>query len=220
MATQIDHLVIGAATLEQGVDYVRGLLGVEMPVGGEHPRMGTHNRLMQLGPATFLEILAINPLAPTPSRPRWFGLDDPFVQAQLRQQPRLLTWVVNTPDLAQVHQQSQLALGAIERMSRGSLNWLITIPDDGHLLAAGLLPTVIQWQTAAHPAHGMANLGCSLRCLTLYHPQIDWLRAALATLGIVDQIELQSLPANNAPYLVAQIQTPTGYKTLSSQLDA
>lgn len=216
--TRLDHLVIGAATLQQGVEYVRDLLGVELPVGGEHPRMGTHNHLMQLGPETFLEILAINPAAPAPPRPRWFGLDDPFVRAQLRQQPRLLTWVVNTPDLAQIHQQSQVALGTIEPMTRGALNWLITIPDDGHLPGAGLVPTVIQWQTAEHPAHKMAKLGCSLAKLTLYHPQLDWLRQSLATLGITDQIDLQALPANHPPYLVAQIETATGRKTLSSQL--
>ena len=46
-----------------------------MQVGGEHPRMGTHNLLLRLGDSVFLEVLSPNPDAPPPSRPRWFGLD-------------------------------------------------------------------------------------------------------------------------------------------------
>ena len=40
MQTQIDHLVIGARTLTEGVNYVKDLLGVDMPFGGVHPKMG------------------------------------------------------------------------------------------------------------------------------------------------------------------------------------
>ncbi|MEE8364674.1 MAG: VOC family protein [Gammaproteobacteria bacterium] len=42
-------MVIAADSLEQGVDYVRSTLGVDIPRGGVHQTMGTHNHLMQLG---------------------------------------------------------------------------------------------------------------------------------------------------------------------------
>ena len=61
--------------------------------------MGTHNHLMRLGRGIFLELIAVNPAAPAPTRPRWYGLDDPFVRARLAEGPQLLTWVVNTPQL-------------------------------------------------------------------------------------------------------------------------
>lgn len=61
--------------------------------------MATHNYLMSLGDDTFLEIIAANPSAPVPERPRWYGLDDPFVAEGLKRQPRVLTWVVNTGDM-------------------------------------------------------------------------------------------------------------------------
>ena len=85
MTTNLDHLVVGAASLEQGVTYIQEQLGVAIPKGGEHPLMGTHNHLMQLGNDVFLEVIAVNPDAPTPDRPRWYGLDDPFVRGRARQ---------------------------------------------------------------------------------------------------------------------------------------
>jgi len=46
--TELDHLTIAAHDLVQGVAYVRDALGVDMPTGGAHPRMATHNRLLRL----------------------------------------------------------------------------------------------------------------------------------------------------------------------------
>jgi hypothetical protein len=91
-----DHLVIGAARLAQGVDWVADRLGAALPPGGSHPRMGTHNRLTALGPARFLEVIAVDPAAEPPPRPRWFALDDPAQKARLERRPRLLTWVAAT----------------------------------------------------------------------------------------------------------------------------
>jgi hypothetical protein len=48
MRTRIDHLVIGASSLDQGVAYVEAVLGATMPFGGVHLQMGTHNHLMPL----------------------------------------------------------------------------------------------------------------------------------------------------------------------------
>jgi hypothetical protein len=77
----IDHITITAPTLAAGITFVREALGVEPQPGGEHPRMGTHNRLLRLGEARFLEVIAIDLVAPGPGRPRWFALDSLGEQA-------------------------------------------------------------------------------------------------------------------------------------------
>ena len=59
-----------------GGDYVRSVLGVAPGPGGAHARMGTHNLLLRLGESVFLEVIAPDPAAAPPGRPRWFGLDD------------------------------------------------------------------------------------------------------------------------------------------------
>ena len=217
MTTNLDHLVVGAASLEQGVTYLKEQLDVDIPKGGEHPLMGTHNHLMQLGKGVFLEVIAINLGVPTPERPRWYGLDDPFVKERLEQHPQLLTWVVNTSDLKGLQAQTSFSFGKATRVSRGELSWDFGIPDDGRLLASGMLPYLIQWHTNAHPARGMPDVGCSLKKLELHHPQPEWLLSILNQINAAQLVEVRGLEANAAPFLEVHIETPIGIKTLSSR---
>jgi hypothetical protein len=84
--TELDHIVVAAHTMAQGLAYVEALLGVAMAPGGAHPRMATHNHLLRLGDAVFLEVIAIDPAGQKPARPRWFDLDNIALMA-LRKDP-------------------------------------------------------------------------------------------------------------------------------------
>ncbi len=57
----IDHLVVACADLAQGDAWVRSTLGVPSQPGGKHVLMGTHNRLLKLGPRMYLELIAVDP---------------------------------------------------------------------------------------------------------------------------------------------------------------
>lgn len=216
MQTRIDHLVIGAASLAQGVEYVKACLGVDIPYGGVHMKMGTHNHLMQLGDDIFFEVIAINHEADPPDRPRWFGLDDPFVRQQIEIQPTLLTWVVNTGSINELIRQATFSAGKAELISRGNLSWFFGLPGDGRLLAGGMLPYAIEWQTDRHPSVNMADLGCTLQGLEIHHPYPLWLQSALASIGAADLVKICPLPKNETPYLVAHIGTAHGVKALRS----
>lgn len=216
MLTRFDHIIIGAASLKQGVEYIQDALGVTLPPGGEHPLMGTHNHLMQLSANTFFEIIAINPAAAALNRPRWFGLDDPFVQQQLQGQPQLLTWAVNHSDINTLVAQTAFNLGEPQALSRGNLNWLFAVPDDGRLLGGGLIPYVLQWQTEHHPAHAMPNLGCTLHSIKLYHPYPDWLMEVLTAIQADAFVEVHPLNKNTPPYLRVELETPSGRHVLKS----
>ncbi|MGL4435725.1 MAG: VOC family protein, partial [Giesbergeria sp.] len=104
----VDHLVVLAADLASGAAWCERTLGVAPAAGGEHPLMGTHNRLLQISspahPRAYLEIIAINLIA-TPAIPtgakRWFDMDCQALQAQVAQHgPRLIHWVAAVPDAA------------------------------------------------------------------------------------------------------------------------
>lgn len=218
MLTKLDHIVIGATSLEQGVVYIQEKLGIDIPKGGKHPLMGTHNHLMQLGDNVFLEVVAINPAAPPPLRPRWFGLDDPAVQHSIIKEPRLLTWVVNTTDLVGLQAQLDFAFGDVTPLSRGELSWLFAVPDDGRLLAGGLLPHAMQWQTDVHPSNNMADLKCRLSKLTIHCPYTPWLESILADLQATELVCVEPLTAQGQGYMTAEIETPSGLCTLSSQI--
>ena len=76
MTARVDHLVVAAASLEEGVAWCEATLGVVPGPGGEHPLMGTHNRLLRIAtvdyPRAYFEIIAIQPgRAPQRAR-RWF----------------------------------------------------------------------------------------------------------------------------------------------------
>jgi hypothetical protein len=200
----------------QGVEYVRDCLGVYMPYGGVHMKMGTHNHLMQIGQGIFLEVIAVNHEIEPPNRPRWFGLDDAFVRQQIEIQPALLTWVVNTRDIDRLMRQATFSLGNTELISRGNLSWHFGLPEDGRLLAGGMLPYAIEWQTENHPSANMADLGCSFHSLEIYHPYSRWLQSAIESIGALDLVKINALPKNEAPYMIAYISTPYGIKKLSS----
>ena len=46
--------------------------------------MGTHNRVLGMAGGMYLEVIAIDPDAAAPERPRWFGLDEPAMRERLR----------------------------------------------------------------------------------------------------------------------------------------
>jgi len=212
--TELDHITLAAASLAQGLSYLRATLGVDLPYGGEHPRMATHNHLLRLGPSLFFELIAIDPAAPAPARPRWFGLDDPALQAQLAVAPRLITWVVRTRQIAEAFLASDTPLGAIEAMTRGDLRWLITFPNDGSLPDGGMIPSLIQWPDGPHPASRMPDLGCSLDRFEAIHPDPDGYRRRLASIGADRHIEIRAAPSGTPPRLIAHIRTPHGLRSV------
>ncbi len=204
---EIDHIVITAPELAAGAEFVRGALGVMPQAGGEHPRMGTHNCLLKLGESLYLEVISPNPNAPRPGRPRWFGLDDV-------KPPRLTTWVARTTDIHATLAASSEPLGNVEPMSRGPLNWLITIPADGSLPFEGVAPTLIEWHTEAHPASRLQDAGCSLVRLEAFHPDAARISALLRSISLQGEISVAPRPAGARPYLTAHVQTPSGLRTL------
>jgi hypothetical protein len=206
----IDHLVITAPSLEAGATYVHDALGVSPRPGGEHLRMGTHNLLLRLGESSYLEVIAANPAAARPTRPRWFALDALGADAK----PSLATWVARTADIRAGSKAATEQLGAIESMSRGALEWLITLPADGSLPLDGVAPALIEWHSDTHPASRLDDYGLSLRKLELFHPDPERVTRLLKSLAIDGPVVVEKSAVTAR--LVAHIETPQGMRTLST----
>ncbi len=198
---ELDHLVIAAKTLREGVIWLEGKLGVKLQAGGKHPLFGTHNALLKLGDSTYLEVIAVDPDAPKPTRARWFELD----HTHLLEQPKLIHWVVRTENLeARVSRLPML--GKILEASRSDLSWQITVPDDGHLNFEGLIPTLISWR-GIHPTSQLEPQNCKLLQLQGFYPEPQAVRDTLGQLGANCLLEILKAPIAK---LSAVIQTPNG----------
>jgi Glyoxalase-like domain len=214
VSTVVDHLVVAAATLDEGVAWCEATLGITPGPGGEHPLMGTHNRLFNITaepyPLCFFEIIAINPAAPAPARRRWFGLD----ALDLSAGPRLIHLVARTTTLqtrraalAQAGVDPGVAVAASRQTPAGLLQWQILVRDDGQLECGGALPTLLQWQ-GSHPAARMPPSGISLQSITL-HGLPKAVQAALQ----LDAVQMHSTPG---PAVTVLLNTPLGLVSLQS----
>jgi hypothetical protein len=209
----LDHLVVAAATLEQGEDHVESLLGVRPQRGGKHVAMGTHNSLLKLGERSYLEVIAIDPDGAAPARPRWFALDNIALRARLDDSPRLIHWVARTDDIDAARRACPIDPGDVHVMKRGALTWRITIPADGHLPGAGILPTLIQWGDERHPTDTMPESGIRLAALAGAHPEPGAMHAALAALSLGETIKVTFAVT---PRLATMLRTTRGPITLAS----
>lgn len=233
MATHIDHLVVVAHTLEQGVQWCEATLGITPAPGGEHAQYGTHNRLFKIAtptyPLAYFEIIAINPEAKrsaSAASRRWFDMDDAALQAAVAVAPRLVHFVANTRDL----QTARRALKALEidrgpavkasrHSRRGLLEWQITVREDGQRLFDGTLPSLIQWGAVdaaeplrLHPRNSLPRSGVSLQGIAIAHPIATKLQIAFDAIGL-QGIPIETGPAN----LTATLKTPKGLVVLQSR---
>ncbi|WP_261663772.1 VOC family protein [Deinococcus sp. Marseille-Q6407] len=200
-----DHLVFAAADLASGQAWLEAQLGVPLQPGGQHPRFGTHNRLLGLSLAgnsrCYLEVIAADPAAPAPTTPRWFELDTPAMQARIAGRPRLIHWVAAVPSLA--------GHPAAIPLTRGQSRWQLTVPPDGSLPGGGPEPSLIAWDTPS-PAQTLPDSGVCLERLELCGPRPERLHPWAGTEhGAV--ITVQPAPQ---PGLQATFGTPEGPVTL------
>jgi hypothetical protein len=210
---RLDHLVLAATTLADGIEFVAELTGVTPHPGGRHVAMGTHNALLRLGDGVYLEIIAIDPDGVRPARPRWFDLDDVALQAELMERPQLVHWVASTTDIERSVAACTIPLGTVSRMERADYRWRITIPDDGKRPGKGIVPTLIQWDVPEHPADRLPASNVTLAQVAATHSDPASVRSALAELGLAGVLQVTY---GRETRLAAMLRTPRGLVTLSS----
>jgi hypothetical protein len=182
LTAHLDHLVFAAADLAAGTRWLEDRTGLPMQPGGEHAYFGTHNALLGLS-SGYIEMIAVNPQAPVPPHPRWFGLDTPEMQRRLSAGPALIHWVVTVPRLDAALRASPEDHGAALALSRGGNRWQLSVPADGSLPMGGVLPSLIQWESLS-PAIRMQSQRLSVTGLRLSTPEPARLQTALDALGV------------------------------------
>jgi len=202
---EIDHIVLGARTLEAGAAFVQQHLGVAPRAGGVHEGYGTHNMLLGLGKGRYLEIIAPDPKQPEPAHPRPFDLDDPAIKVMLEAEPRLIAWVARTPVLDAVIARLGPRGGEVKAMKRGDLSWRMAFPPQRQDMD-NLIPALIQWQGEGASSR-IPDSHCRLVELEAEHPEVDAVRQALAERGLDEVLRVRHSPHAR---LVARIRKQDG----------
>lgn len=196
---QIDHIIYAAPDLEAAVDEIEALLGVRAGGGGQHTGQGTHNRLLALGPHTYLEIIAPDPGQPEPTFPRPYGVDGVT-------SGRLVGWALTCDDIehavsgarAEGFDPGDIVEGQRLTPSGSLLRWRVT----RNALTAGVIPFLIDWGATPHPASS-APAGLVLRKLRIEHPAPAAIKGSLHALGAQVEIDAAGRAA-----LVALVKGP------------
>ena len=171
MNSRIDHIVIGTSNLIVGTSDLETKLNHKFSSGGEHKIMSTHNNLLKLQSNIYLEVIANNPNANKPLRPRWFSLDENIIIEKIKNTPRALCWVIEVENIEDTIKNCGYNPGEILKLSRNEMNWKVTVPNDGKLIDNGILPILIEWNKDQHPSKKLSNSKVTLNKLCLYHPE-------------------------------------------------
>ncbi|MEM1302524.1 MAG: VOC family protein [Pseudomonadota bacterium] len=172
MQLELDHIVVATT------DLARGVAEIDLPwlPGGVHVDFGTHNRLLSLGSADYLELIAVNPDAPPLDKMRWYDMD------QFEGPTRVQNWVLRTGDLEAALARFGDGFGVIHELSRGELRWRMAVPETGILPFDNCAPALIQWETPP-PMPGLRDQGHRLVELVVSHPEAEDMAALFAGLS-------------------------------------
>jgi Glyoxalase-like domain len=205
----VDHLLLGVADLDRGIEWVEQRTGVRAAIGGSHPGAGTRNALLSLGGGQYLEIIAPDPAQSTYT----FRMD-----LKSLTEPRLVSWAAKAADIEAVAKRGRAAGlemngprdGSRVRPDGKTLKWK-TLAAASSFAVDGIdpVPFFIEWAAGTvHPSQD-APSGCSLRSFEIEHPRAAAVAETLKKAGL--EIVVRQTAAAS---LVAAIDTRKGPVTL------
>ena len=197
----IDHLVYCCHDIDGATRYVEGALGVTVSPGGRHLNRGTLNRLLRIGPRTYLELLAVDPANHDVPSPRWMGVD--LLPKSVPGQLTRWAIAVNAADPPRPAAdpapfkpgQRQLADGTL-------LRWRLTDPGIAPLVDPN--PFFIDWLGQPPPAERLPDQACVLTHLSVGGEDTQHL-VQFST----GRTQVEAVPTST-PFLKAFLQSPKG----------
>ena len=96
---KLDHIVFGASTLEEGTEFIEGILQAKLSDIGYYKDMGTHNRVIRISDKVYLEVIAINLKMSNSKNIKWFNLDKSSLQSKLKKSTQIIGYVIESNDI-------------------------------------------------------------------------------------------------------------------------
>jgi hypothetical protein len=205
----IDHFMYAGPDLDVLSQGFAALTGVESEPGGQHPQIGTHNRLIGSKGPMYLELIAPDPTSAARSdlRAGIAQLPRPclhrfIMDATGADLDHLVRVYAKVGISAQVHDMHRITPDGT------TLRWRLLVPDENRY---GLFaPFFIDWLHTPHPCTRLAPAFETLG-IEAGHPGSEALRALWQDLAV--PIPLHSA---DAPYLRLALKTRRGQVVLTS----
>lgn len=205
----IDHFMYAGPQLGRLCAGFQALTGVEPEPGGQHPQLGTCNRLVGTGGSLYLELIAPDPssTATSPMRSGIEALTRPglhrfVMNATGRDLDALQSAYARASIPARIHDMHRLTPAG------ATLRWRLLVPEANRF---GLFaPFFIDWLDTPHPASSLRADFAVVRC-EAGHPSAGELSALWVELDV--RVELH---ASDAPYMRLLVQTTRGTIALTS----
>ena len=144
----LDHIVFGSFTLEEGTKFVENILQAKLSDIGYHKDMGTHNRVIRISERVYLEVIAIDPKSSNLSNKKWFNLDNSKLQSKLKKSPQIIGYVIENNDI-----NISKYYDPFFELSRDIYEWQFAMPTinnnilDREIIEAGMIPSLISWKS-------------------------------------------------------------------------
>lgn len=201
----MDHLLLGVADLDRGIDWVEEKTGIRAVIGGSHPGVGTRNALISLGDRRYLEIIA-----PDPAQDEYRS----HIDVRSFTEPRIVTWAASATDIEAVAGRAREAGHRLQGPNDGSrarpdgklLRWR-TLDVVAQLDRQGIdpIPFFIEWAAdSAHPAEDSPK-GCELLSIEIEHPESTAVAELLG--GLAVEAAVTQGPDTR---IIATLRTPKG----------
>ena len=151
----LDHIVFGSFTLEEGTEFVENMLQAKLSDIGYHKDMGTYNRVIRISEKIYLEVIAIDPKISNLNNRKWFNLDNSKLQSKLKKSPQIIGYVTENNDINITKYYDPFI-----ESSRDIYKWKFAMPTfnnkilDSELIEAGIIPNLISW-TSDKPVYQM-----------------------------------------------------------------
>jgi len=175
---EIDHILIGVADLDRGIEELTKATGVRPLYGGKHPR-GTHNALLSLGGHRYLELIALQPDAASVP-----GMDE----LRSLTEPTPIGWAVSAGDMTSLQRDLKRAGIAVSKPADGSrvtpagstLRWQTA----GLVKEVQAAPFFIAWAAGTPHPSTTSPSGCTLASFGIASPDAKSLQSLITALDL------------------------------------
>ena len=146
----LDHIVFGCFTLEEGTEFLENTLQAKLSDIGYHKDMGTHNRVIRISERVYLEVIAIDPKINNLNNRKWFNLDNSNLQSKLKKSPQIIGYVIENKNISI---NTTKYYDHFFETSRDIYKWQFSMPTfnknflDSEILDTGMIPSLITWRS-------------------------------------------------------------------------